>query len=423
MKLAMRKNYFTSVSTQNWVLLSSVFRIKPLQARAGQSALIAVAVTMLLALILMGLSVVTLNSSNINRMTAQDQSLQSYYVSQAGIQEAIASRIGPRSNFLNFRPANLRPLPPQYALSGKVYENPANLTKMIGMYRYIILGGDPARDRNTSAYYSNIDLLFQDQNVSKQPIYVVSKGAICETAAGKAIYDGLEISAATNKPQCKSTAVAAGGTLKETTLTATFDFSRTVSNTDIVSDYKVVPPNSPVTLTTPVVLLGGAIGNQFQFEDAWQNMSPGAKPLMIVFHKLSQPYNTVAVPITSTTTTVPTAVLKEHQIKIFLQNNMDPRSLYQNDRALCQSNSQKCAVRIERLEGQNGTPSGTFYNNARLEPNWTFLNQIILFPPKDSKKNGMGNGQRYRLTIDKNLRDSKGTALGQDYTIDFTITN
>ncbi|HEY9744766.1 MAG TPA: hypothetical protein V6C99_00955, partial [Oculatellaceae cyanobacterium] len=155
----------------------------------GQGALVAIAVTMLIALVLGATSMTGLMQMNSKRTVVTRQSLQTYYVAQAGIQEALATRMVPRSNALNFMSTMPGKAYPYYSASGLVYEDPVNRKKLIGVYRYLIVGGDPSKNGKdpNGNYYSSTDMTVGSSSPKPRlvtfqtsppdsPFYVISNG-------------------------------------------------------------------------------------------------------------------------------------------------------------------------------------------------------------------------------------------------------
>ncbi len=180
------------------------------QAQSGQSALIGVVGLILLTVALIASANTFMQQSSKNRNVVDTLSIQTYYVANAGIQEAIATRFLPRSNFLSFvNPANPSPynfLPPMdprvkspYPKSGLVFQNVgANPSGLMGVYRYVIVGGDPSRKNDPMGpYYGEHDMTANDATLPRlltnnstpwdgvdvtranSPLYVISKGMTC----------------------------------------------------------------------------------------------------------------------------------------------------------------------------------------------------------------------------------------------------
>src|SRR5690606_23952950 len=145
------------------------------------------------------------------RSVVTKQTLQTYYVAQAGLQEALATRMLPRNNYYNFvlpaAPANR-----YYLRSGRVYQDPVNQTDLVGLYRYVVVGGDSARQANGTYYPANSmtpdnisRLLSTNTFPDNSPFIIISNGATCKAASGKsmAALDQINIGP-TGLPSCNA---------------------------------------------------------------------------------------------------------------------------------------------------------------------------------------------------------------------------
>ncbi|MBY0405912.1 MAG: hypothetical protein K2X66_18560, partial [Cyanobacteria bacterium] len=148
---------------------------------------------------------------------------QAYYVALNGINEAIATRMLPRSNqlsfvgtlnganqtqtvkegppgapaFLPFGPAQ-NSIYPVFPQSGRVYNNPINRTGLVGLYRYIVVGGDPAISSRGQNYITDNNLAQMVENeFARQdttPYTIISNGFTC-------LRNGVAVPNSINIPQ------------------------------------------------------------------------------------------------------------------------------------------------------------------------------------------------------------------------------
>ncbi|MDX2084672.1 MAG: hypothetical protein SFZ03_04715 [Candidatus Melainabacteria bacterium] len=396
-----------SLSHYRWMeCLWMPYRTKVAQ---GQAAVVVMAVTLLMGLIIMGLSINQLQYVNARRNVTSNDSLQAYYVAQAGVQEALAARMDPRTNYLNFVSS---PQGPKYPLSGRVYQNPSNLTGLLGAYRYIVLGGDNARDPVSGNYWNDSNSLLNP--LSQQPFYIISRGSVCQAANGQTLVNAIVPGMV---PTCTS------GQLQHTTVVATVDMSRNSNAArDLVSDYRPVTGNNDVVLPAPVMVPGGGLSNTVNFESAWSAVQSDAVPLLAVVHLLSEPRNIRVYNINSTTFTIPDRVQPNAVIRLYFRGGLDIRSPYKYNETACKNDPNECYLRIQKMnpdftpELQGNKP--VYFNGATIIPLLPSGAELIVFPPSG---NNMSVGTNYQIVLDPNLSDTRGKTLGAAYNIRFTV--
>ena len=211
-----------------------VYSSQKLKAAPAQAAVMIVLAVVVVVLGLYSASNSNMALMNSKRNIVDISSIQTYYVANAGIQEALATRMVPRSNFLNFvtkdhtapyydAPDNLTDLPsavtPMYPESGLLFRDfntsstssttnsNTGVTKkgLMGVYRYVIVGGDPSRNPDKGgSYYENSDLTSNltaniprllttntspwngsSADPGKSPFYIISMGTTCINDIGK----------------------------------------------------------------------------------------------------------------------------------------------------------------------------------------------------------------------------------------------
>ncbi|MBY0403750.1 MAG: hypothetical protein K2X66_07605 [Cyanobacteria bacterium] len=162
-----------------------------LSKKAGQSALFITLIACVVILVSVNVSIGLFNQQSGKRLIASTKALQSYYVAMHGIQEAMATRMVPRSNQMNFSNRRFA----AYPHSGRVYRK-VNIgfngsgpldTNLMGIYRYIIVGGDAFRMRNGAAQGLSARLLqFASFPTESSPFYIISNGITCNPVSNLA---------------------------------------------------------------------------------------------------------------------------------------------------------------------------------------------------------------------------------------------
>lgn len=400
----------------------------------GQGALIATAVITLVAMVTMALALNQAAYYNARRTVSTRESLQLYYVAQAGIQEALATRFVPRTNYLNFIQNQGNVNPPYYGLSGRAFQDPANpnAAELVGIYRYFILGGDPAVDPNTGLYDNNRYTV----NDINQPVYVLSKGAICVTPNGAIDPGVIQIDGTIPRPSCNNPAY----TLEELTILAKIDLSRQVDPTnDIVEFYRVFKDDTNIQLDQPVFVpdQAGQANTTVNFEATWAatnlNGTPLAqqevRPTAIAFYNVSDSVPDRVINIAGPNTVVPPPAIDPSAIiKIYFNGGVDYRTMYinpalnqtiQNDCLGVTADREDCTIRVRNI-----TPGPDFnqlFTNSTLFPNFPSETQLQLFPPLGTGS-VLGGGNTYRIELDTALADWRGNRLPSQYNITFTTS-
>jgi hypothetical protein len=202
-------------------------------ARSGQAAVLGIFTFAITMLVFMAQGVSNLQRQTVTGAMYRMNNESLYSVSLQGIQEALATRMVPRSNQLNFVKYNERghwynptqathctnmvgPMPPTlsrfnvasctankplFPASGFVrtrLEDPNS--PLLGVYQYVIAGGDPARRRNNAAYLgpewslNNVSFAYS-ATAESSPFYVVSRSLTCvDTDSNKLVPGALTLS-------------------------------------------------------------------------------------------------------------------------------------------------------------------------------------------------------------------------------------
>ena len=183
----------------------------PYTKESGQGGLVAIAMTILVAMAVVGLSLAELSKTTATRTVANKQATQAYYIAMSGIQEALATRMVPKSNYYNFTPTGYDGTAPDalFPQSGGVYNtvgptsvlsNPASYPNLLGVYQYFIVGGDGTRKTdgtNRLTTGTGPDDTFPPDNKffassynilpSDSPFIIFSKGSTCKSVGNTSV--------------------------------------------------------------------------------------------------------------------------------------------------------------------------------------------------------------------------------------------
>jgi hypothetical protein len=386
-----------------------IVKILQRKSHRGQGILIGVAAILLASLVLMGTGIHEMGWMHTKATVDNKTNLQLYYVAQAGLQEALATRMVPRSNYLAVNTVAGASSP--YPLSGSVYQNPETLTNRLGLYRYIVLGGDPAVTSGTGVFNSS---LFQ-KNLPQQPFYIISEGSVCRSNTNQSIAVN-QISpntAAEGAPQC-----ATGFSLDQITLLSTVDLSRSVNATkDVLNTYRTFKTNTALPIPTPVFAPNySGLVSTVNFNTIWStgtagnNADKSLKPVRVV---IGTPLTTTPNVVTIAgpgTTAGPSNISTKSILWVHFQGAVDTRTI---KNAACNADPLQCPVRVKKSTGE-------YYGGSILQPNWPGTTQVVMFPP-------LAKGGNYTVEILPGLGDDKGNRLGPAvpntplYQVSFTV--
>jgi len=407
----------------------------------GQGGLFISAVMTMLAITFLGLSLSINSYMNARQAVATQQSSQLYYIAQAGVQEALASRFIPRNNYLNFLKyigINTKN-PPLYGRSGFVYADPLQPTprNLIGVYRYLTLGGQGG----VNVVSGQLTQEFLSSNQINQHFYLLSKGSVCIHKTTKAV--GVGVISVINdggvpRPACSDTNYV----LDQLTLLTEANLSRANDpNYDQISAYRIYKTDSEIGLTSPVFVPGvnssSQVSSGVSFEQAWNSGANfntfAVKPVKIAFYSISDDYPTLdhIFNITSATTTISNSTLIDPRsvVRIFFSDGVDFRSLYidpknyeaiEADCLAGTANPENCNVRTRNLA------TNVIYNKSTVYPNLPGGSTLTLLPALGSGQVMQGN-QQYQIELDPQISDWYGNALssssGTGYKIKFTTSS
>lgn len=396
---------------------------RPGTAAKGQAMLIMVGISLLVFLVTVGLSLGTLHFQQGQLNLSEAVAMQLRMVAQSGIQEALATRFVPRSNRLNFSslnlPTNLSPDDqPIYRDSGRIMNN----GNLVGLYRYVVLGGDAARDA-TNGNFQNGDPVQLTVNSSavEQPFVVVSQGAMCIDDLGNLLPDTLIIQ--NFQPACRT------GQLSRMTLMSSATLNQSGPNGgDLVNQFELVENPANVALPTSVMTPWGELTNRIDFERVWTATESTAQPLFLITYPIGDTTQvSPLVNITSNQFTLPFRVGADHAIRLFFRGEYDYRSLYNFNPTQCVESPSTCTVRIEERDDQWSpivdpiTKQPRVYNAGSLIPILPGSTQMVIFPPATTQ-NTLEPNKNYALMMDANFQDSRGQALTNNIEIRFTVS-
>jgi hypothetical protein len=424
--------------------------------------MVAIAITLMVALVLGATTLSNLTMTNAKRTVVTRQTLQTYYVAEAGIQEALATRMLPRSNYLNFmnpRPAGVNPyLPP----SGLVFQDPQTQQGLIGVYRYIIVGGDPSRRADGSYYDIPAGPPFAvgpntTQNAANpiprlvtfqtsppdSPFYVISQGFTCKTPGGAIGVDQFAGAPTTDpanigvNPACQ-----APNTLDQITLVTRVAMESEVAGTlDRVNRTLEFKDATSINLPGQAFIPGqGWQQNNVNFPLAWQyaGNTAGETPVRltrIVFFDFgpNRIYQSVDLAGNPAQTTVANPVPVNASMMLYFDGPFDYRSLsanltgtradlvYERNLAGCKlgdanggsppaavNDMNNCAI---QLYGNPIAPGvgGTQYTGLQVVPILPYLTKVLLLAPLG---NNVSSGTQYEIRVREDALKSFSLASG-----------
>jgi hypothetical protein len=397
-----------------------------LRSSSGQAVMIMGAVALIAFMGVVGFSLSQSSNSHAKLMINEATANQLKLTAQAGLQEALATRFYPRSNYLNFSALTLPPAPPAsqqpfYKTSGRLFSG----TNLIGMYRYVVLGGDSARNPSTAVFNpSDIVRITSSSSKVDQPFVVLSQGAVCVSPDGQNIVPNA-FSVSGFVPSCN-----AGSTLRTITFLSSSRLDGSgAGGQDVLDTMRMVSNPASITLPTNVVMPDGTRTNTVNFETAWgaANAASHATPDYVMSYSLAdQTAASPAVQVTGSTVTIPGTVAPNHAIRVYMRGEYDYRSLYNYNPATCISNPSTCAVKIEQRNADwtptlDGGGNRVVFGVGSLMPVLPSGTQLIAFPPQDPAA-AMAFNTNYAIVIDGNvLQDSRGKKSGSTYEVRFSV--
>ncbi|MEM0952157.1 MAG: hypothetical protein AAGI66_08465 [Cyanobacteria bacterium P01_H01_bin.74] len=402
----------------------------------GQGGLLAIAFVVLIAIVITGASISQFQNSSAVRTVVTKQSLQSFYAAEAGIQEALATRMLPRSNHYNFSGSSKN----YYSRSGSVFANPDPIggdRNLMAYYRYIILGGNSAKDENGNYYASNNlnpsgvpRLLANDMISENSPFLVISNGLTCLSNGNKSLALPDQLVLGIN-PTC-----GVGSTLDSITLVSEVyleqehDFATSQPN-DKLMQQQIFKDESNITLPKGAFVPGLGwrnAGSSINFDTVWNFSRPGSSnrhPLVlerIVFYNFvdNTIYLNEALP-NRNRIQISTPVPAKSAIRLYFRGAIDYKTIspLENDKNLtgCQgANSNNCNIRVLSGTTANGN-GGTVYTGNIIVPMLPESTQVLLLPPLE---NTLPAGQTQTIRVDtRQMTDFNNIAGRRNYRIVF----
>jgi hypothetical protein len=402
------------------------------RAARGQGGLVAIAVSMVVALVLAATTISGLSYLNAKRSVVTMQSLQTYYAAQAGIQEAIATRMMPGSNYLALYGSPNA----YYTRSGKIYQDPSNTAKgVVGYYRFVVVGGDAARQANGN-YYNDGDtnpntgtpwLLENDSIPTTSPFVVMSNGITCVKNAsdGLVVADQFDTSTPTS-PTCK-----AGYTKQELTLVARARLQQPgpsgAKPKDQVDHTRTYKDKTKLRLPSPAFVPGYGwtdTNTDINFDTVWNySGSDDAKDPVrltkVVFYNFTDNTIDVDVNVNGANTTVPGKVPSNDAIRLYFNGPVDFRSIDPTmapTMAGCKADTDTCRIRVVSNPPMSGLNHA--YTGNTIIPLFLGSTQVILLPPLT---NTIPGGTPHDIEVDaKSMMNYTGAKGTINYKVNFT---
>ncbi|WP_303673605.1 hypothetical protein [Vampirovibrio chlorellavorus] len=420
-------------------------KIRAFSAEAGQGGLIAIAVVLLITLTVGGGLLGSMTQQNANQAILTAQNAQAYYAAQAGVQEAIATRMLPRSNYLNFD-SNIDPVDgipyfqkAYFATSGRISLDLNNDNRVIAKYRYMVLGGDSARVSRNQYFSGTVpnkeDPYLLSVNKIPSPFLVVSEGIICHADAqiGKALVNKFEGMGAS---KLLDGACAAGARRDQVIVVAQIN----LQNPDGVTPDKVVGQQvfkNPQKIKLPAGTFVPGYGwmdanSEINFDTMWRanhqaNNTGDKNPLtlkkIVIYNftenQVIQDCDVTAPNTTSCGATITNIPKQALAFRLYFNGPFDFRSisprtnLRDNSLQDCKgANAINCHVRIMK--------NNTAYSSNIVLPLYPGGTQVIVLPPLRA----YSSNEMFTLNVDTTqMRSFNGERGKVDYRIRFRASN
>ncbi len=405
-------------------------------SESGQGGLFISALITMLAITFLGVSLSGMSVINARRGVSTNYTSQQYYIANAGVQEALASRFTPRTNYLNFLnyvganntnpPAFNAPL---YGFSGLVFKDPTtrNINQLLGVYRYVVLGGRGGADITTG----ELSQEFMTSNQINQHFYVLSKGSLCLHKKSKAIGVGIirVVSAGgVPVPQCSDNDYE----LDHLTLLTEANLARDNNpNYDAIAGYRIYKEDQNIVLPTPIALPDGNMISSVNFENSWSvgGLAP-FKPIKVAFYNMSddKPELEKIIDISGATTNVPatTEIDERTVIRVFFNKAFDHRTIYvdpKNTEAIAEctgggADLEDCNLRLRELNA-NGT-SEELFSKMTIFPAMPSSTMVTLLPSLNTGDT-LESGKTYQLEFDPEVSDWYGNTLEESQSNGYKI--
>lgn len=440
------------------------------KAAKGQGLLIVVAVAMV-AFLTAG--AISLNGGLFQQAkleTSTAGSLQLYYTTQAGIQEAVGTRLYPATNYLN-SVLNTPPTGvaqfnsdpswrPRFLNSGFITTKGATNAAppvILGRYRYMVLGGQPSRNPSGGGWYNtmggsnknNITYYTHPSIKVRQPAYILSKGSVCLTKDGSVLPNDIRPKNVDFKNEGFTCTT---GTLREQVGVAMVWIQDPTKGSKVALSKMLPVGRDNVTFPQGyrVANASGTPVRAVTFEDEWKSNRTQVyleqlaiydeEPFLSDFNQAItrsplpfrlQSYNNFYKGKQRLSGTIKS----NSTFKLCFRGSLFEPSLVKynydkNDPNACINNRQNCGIRIEKLGNNwqpiiaNGKPSAQ--QSIKIIPVYPALSQVSIYVPYD-KADQYQTG-KYRLVVDRDVMDSKhlsprteGAGNGEDLIVEFEV--
>lgn len=401
-------------------------------AQPGQGGLVAIAISMVVALVLAATTISGLSYLNAKRSVVTMQSLQTYYAAQAGIQEAIAIRMVPNTNYLTLAgSANAF-----YTRTGKIYQNPSDTSKgVIGYYRFLVVGGDAARKADGS-YYANGDtnvnsglpwLLEADTIPTSSPFVIISNGITCVANTSEKLVVPDQFNTATpTAPSCNP-----GYTKQELTLVARAFLQQpgpaTARPMDKVDHLRTYRDKTKLRLPSSAFVPGYGwtdTNTDLNFDTIWNysgsdDVKNPVRLTRVVFYNFTDNTIDANVPVAGSVTTIPGTIPSNDAIRLYFNGPIDYRTIDPTmDRSLagCKASADTCRIRVVSNPPMSGT-NHAYSGNTTL-PLFPGSTEVILIPPL---VNTLPGGTPHDIEVDaRQMASFTGVKGTIDYKVKFT---
>jgi len=299
------------------------------------------------------------------------------------------------------------------------------------VYRYVIVGGDSARDANGNFYpqatlnADGIPWLVSTQTIpDASPFMIVSKATTCRSATGKSevLVDALNPATLT----CNT------GTRDElTVLTATRllrEQPGVVTPKDKVDQTLLFKDSTQIRLPSSAQVpnygwINANANTPLDFERMWTNAATPFRLTRVVFYNFSTNQVIREVPIAGTLTNITaTPVPAKAVIRLYFDSPIDHRSISPDNTAnltSCRNTPATCRIRVMQRTAPAGT-GGTAYAGNAMIPLLPGSNQVILLPPLSGTLTGGNNPHAIRVQSNQ-MRTFNNVPGALDYTIVFTV--
>ncbi len=422
------------------------------KSMAEKGSVLMAAVIIMTTVVLLGLTISGISLMGAKRSVATQRSLQTYYVAMAGVQQAMATRFYPSSNYLAWNPVAdfIDPYPtsgnPPDPNSGLVFQDPQNPggSNVIGAFQYVILGGyqgvADSSSGSTFNYWADNDnnnespakpkkIGFERFPDSDQARFVIVSRAVTCTDPDGAVQPGFlddQKLGASNASIPALTPTCTGGMEADTlTVVATVWVKPDSGGSDRVERTQVYKDDSAIRLPRKTFLPGIGWQNRgatFAFDDVYAYDGTGTNnpviPSHIVFYDFVDDEIQCSQNITGTSTTIGACaanITNKSVVQLYFKGAIDHRSIDANDNFSwddCKIDQNDCAIQIE--------DGGGFESGYQMIYQPPKNNQIKLLPTLGSLP---GAGATYTITVNTaDLRSWSGApGPATPYEIEFTM--